>query len=145
MGFVARAVQEQQDDGSERLICRAMNWRSVREGPVVRPDDLAQRPVSEDILWDLRHDPFANLDNCRLDDLQTAVDEVQRFADLGGRTILEATGLGEQECTTALADSGGDLKVALVHLLSGVPTERAAAALEDTNGHVRNALDRLAG
>lgn len=43
VGFVARAVQEQQPDGSERLISRAMNWRSVREGPVVRPDDLAQR------------------------------------------------------------------------------------------------------
>lgn len=43
VGFVARAVQEEQEDGSERLICRAMNWRSVHEGPVVRPDDLAQR------------------------------------------------------------------------------------------------------
>ncbi len=43
VGFVARAVQEQQEDGTDRLICRAMNWRSVREGPVVRPDDLAQR------------------------------------------------------------------------------------------------------
>lgn len=43
VGFVARAIEEQQEDGSDRLICRAMNWRSVREGPVVRPDDLAQR------------------------------------------------------------------------------------------------------
>ena len=43
VGFVARAIAEEQDDGSERLICRAMNWRSVIEGPVVRPDDLAQR------------------------------------------------------------------------------------------------------
>jgi N-acetylmuramic acid 6-phosphate etherase len=69
-------------------------------------------------------------------------------AKLRGRTIRilhEATGLAENDCAQALADAAGDLKVALVHLLSGVPTERAAAALEDTKGHVRNALDRLAG
>jgi N-acetylmuramic acid 6-phosphate etherase len=69
-------------------------------------------------------------------------------AKLRGRTIRilhEATGLPAGDCEQALADAAGDLKVALVHLLSGVPTERAAAALEDTKGHVRNALDRLAG
>jgi Family of unknown function (DUF5628) len=43
VGFVARAIQETLDDGSERLICRAMNWRSEREGPAVPPDHLAQR------------------------------------------------------------------------------------------------------
>ncbi len=43
IGFVARVLQESQDDGSERLICRAMNWRSVREDPDVPPDHLAQR------------------------------------------------------------------------------------------------------
>ena len=43
VGFVARALLESQDDGTERLIGRAMNWRSVREGPAVPADDLAQR------------------------------------------------------------------------------------------------------
>ncbi|SER14561.1 hypothetical protein SAMN04488583_4464 [Mycobacterium sp. 88mf] len=43
VGFVARVVTEPHDDGSDRLICRAMNWRSERETPVVRPDNLAQR------------------------------------------------------------------------------------------------------
>ncbi|GLY47902.1 N-acetylmuramic acid 6-phosphate etherase [Lentzea sp. NBRC 102530] len=69
-------------------------------------------------------------------------------AKLRGRTIRilhEATGQPENACEQALADAAGDLKVALVHLLAGVPAERAAAALEDTKGHVRNALDRLAG
>lgn len=62
VGFVARAVAEPQPDGSERLICRAMNWRSVPEGPVVRPDDLAQRilnglaaPGVHRALVDLNH------------------------------------------------------------------------------------------
>ena len=69
-------------------------------------------------------------------------------AKLRGRTIRilhEATGQPENACEQALLEADGDLKVALVHLLSGAPTERAAAALEDTKGHVRNALDRLAG
>jgi Family of unknown function (DUF5628)/Domain of unknown function (DUF5593) len=43
VGFVGRTLEEAQDDGSERLICRAMNWRSVREGPTVPHDYLAQR------------------------------------------------------------------------------------------------------
>lgn len=69
-------------------------------------------------------------------------------AKLRGRTVRilsEATGLGEQECTQALAEASGDLKVALVHLLSGAPTTRAAEALISSNGHVRNALGALAG
>ncbi len=43
VGFVARANTEEQDDGSERLICRAMNWRADPEGPSLPPDHLAQR------------------------------------------------------------------------------------------------------
>lgn len=43
VGFVARALLETQDDGTDRLICRAMNWRSVREGPALPADYLAQR------------------------------------------------------------------------------------------------------
>jgi hypothetical protein len=43
VGFVARSVTEAHDDGSERLICRAMNWRSVQEGPSIQEDLLGQR------------------------------------------------------------------------------------------------------
>jgi hypothetical protein len=43
VGFVARSLPEAQDDGSERLICRAMNWRSVREGASLQHDLLGQR------------------------------------------------------------------------------------------------------
>ncbi len=67
-------------------------------------------------------------------------------AKLRGRTLRilrEATGLGTQECSAALMAAHGDLKVALVHLLSGVDSERAAKALHEANGHVRNALDVL--
>lgn len=43
VGFVARANPEVDDDGSERLICRAMNWRADPEGPSLPPDHLAQK------------------------------------------------------------------------------------------------------
>lgn len=43
VGFVARSLQETEDDGSERPVLRAMNWRSEHEGPVDRQDHLAQR------------------------------------------------------------------------------------------------------
>ena len=43
VGFVVRANLETQEDGSERLICRAMNWRAEPEGASLPPDHLAQR------------------------------------------------------------------------------------------------------
>jgi N-acetylmuramic acid 6-phosphate etherase len=67
-------------------------------------------------------------------------------AKLRGRTLRilrEATGSSLQECARALDEAHGDLKVALVHLLSGVDPARAAAALAATDGHVRQALNAL--
>ncbi len=43
VGFVARSLPEVQDDDGERLICRAMNWRSLQEGPGIQEDLLGQR------------------------------------------------------------------------------------------------------
>jgi N-acetylmuramic acid 6-phosphate etherase len=69
-------------------------------------------------------------------------------AKLRGRTLRilhEATGVAVEECAYALAAADGDLKVALVHLLSGVDTPAAAAALAETEGHVRHAIAALGG
>lgn len=78
----------------EHILNDVTSWAHRTSSIGWDPEDLARRPVTEDILWDLRQDPFANLDNCRLDALDLAVAEVQRFADLGGGTIVETTGLG---------------------------------------------------
>jgi len=78
----------------EHIVNDVTSWSHLPESLGWDPEDLAHRPVSTDLLWDLRHDPFANLDNCRLDDLELAAREVARFAALGGGTIIEATGLG---------------------------------------------------
>lgn len=64
-------------------------------------------------------------------------------AKLRGRTLRilrEATGASPQECADALAEAGGDVKVALVHLLCGVDSATASALLEANGGHVRKTL-----
>ncbi|GHF03390.1 N-acetylmuramic acid 6-phosphate etherase [Amycolatopsis deserti] len=64
-------------------------------------------------------------------------------AKLRGRTLrilMEATGADEREAAEALAEAGGDLKVALVHLLCGVDAATAAEMLAANGGHVREAL-----
>lgn len=47
VGFVARSLEEIDDDGDEdgarRLVCRAMNWRSVHEGKDNGEASLAER------------------------------------------------------------------------------------------------------
>ena len=59
------------------------------------------------------------------------------------RILTEATGMDARTCETALAEAGGDTRVALVSLLGGVPSEHAAVALRDAQGSVREALRRL--
>jgi N-acetylmuramic acid 6-phosphate etherase len=59
-------------------------------------------------------------------------------------TILrEATGAGEDACRAELARCGGDLKLALLCLLSGLQPDAAAGALTAAGGSVREALSRL--
>ena len=60
------------------------------------------------------------------------------------RILMEATDMDARTCETALAEAGGDTRVALVSLLGEVPPEHAAAALRDAHGSVRAALRRLA-
>lgn len=43
VGFAARVLEEVDDTGRDRLICRAMNWRSVRDDSTLPTNDLGQR------------------------------------------------------------------------------------------------------
>ena len=62
ISFVSRVLEEDEDDGTERLICRAMNWRSEREDVTESHDNLAQRILNglaqsgvHRVLVDLQH------------------------------------------------------------------------------------------
>lgn len=78
----------------EHIFNDVTSWAHRTSSTGWDPDDFAHREVTEDLLWDLRQDPFGNLDNLLLDDLEVAVTEVTRYAELAGRTIIDTTGLG---------------------------------------------------
>jgi N-acetylmuramic acid 6-phosphate etherase len=59
------------------------------------------------------------------------------------RMLMAATGMGRTGCERALAEAGGDTRVALVSLLGEVPPRVAAAALREGAGSVREALRLL--
>jgi N-acetylmuramic acid 6-phosphate etherase len=59
------------------------------------------------------------------------------------RILMAATGMERAECERALAEAGGDTRVALVSLLGEVPPRAAAAVLRQTGGSVREALRLL--
>jgi N-acetylmuramic acid 6-phosphate etherase len=75
------------------------------------------------------------------------IDMVATNAKLRGRMISileEATGYGEEACRQALADADGDLKAALVALVSGASVAEARGALARSTGQVRGALTLIA-
>jgi len=51
-------------------------------------------PVSMGNLGEIRFGGLLNLDNCQLDDVETAIDEARLFKLAGGSTIVEPTSIG---------------------------------------------------
>lgn len=78
----------------EHLLNDVSSWWKRSESTGLDPDEFADAAVSEGLLWDLRQDPFGNRANLALDDEGVACEELSRFAALGGRTVVEATGWG---------------------------------------------------
>ena len=77
----------------EHILNDVRSWWTETAQTGLDPDSFRDAPVTEDILWELRHDPFGNLDNCVMDDLDTAVAELDLFKNLGGVSVLEATSM----------------------------------------------------
>jgi phosphotriesterase-related protein len=70
------------------------------------PWKAALRPQAVDasFAWALREDPFFHPDNCRLDDVAAATQELGLFAAAGGRTVVEVTNPGMGRNAERLAD-----------------------------------------
>jgi phosphotriesterase-related protein len=64
---------------------------------------IAEQPVSVEIIGELRMNPFLNRDNCFLLDVDLAMGELNRFADLGGHTVIDPTCFGIGRDPRALA------------------------------------------
>jgi phosphotriesterase-related protein len=73
----------------EHLLIDSTTWWHSPASPSRMP--LAYSLVSSAIYGELRMDPFVNLDNCRLDDVNVAIEEVQAFKALGGHTVVDPT------------------------------------------------------
>ena len=73
------------------LVDASRWWRGPDSGASER---VAMGPVDASIIGELRMDPFANLDNCVLDDAVVAAEELSQVRDLGGRTVVDASGPG---------------------------------------------------
>jgi N-acetylmuramic acid 6-phosphate etherase len=65
-----------------------------------------------------------------------------KLRDRARRAIVTATGAAETEVDDALESSGGDVKVAIVSLLSGLGSADARARLDAAGGVVRRALEQ---
>lgn len=52
---------------------------------------LAERPVSIEILSELRQDPFVNRHNIRLDNPDLAIEELRAFVQVGGQSVVDPT------------------------------------------------------
>ena len=76
----------------EHLLLDASSWW---KRPCCAADiGLAERPIDVAMLGELRMNPFLNRDNCQLVDVDVAIEELLKFADLGGRTVVDPTNLG---------------------------------------------------
>jgi phosphotriesterase-related protein len=128
----------------EHVLNDVSSWWHETSSVGLDPGVFAREKVAMDNLWDLKHDPFGNRDNLRLDDIDLAVEEVTRFAALGGRSIVETTGLGigrdlaglravsERTGIAIIAGTGFYLEAAQpASVASGTPEQLAEIILED--------------
>jgi N-acetylmuramic acid 6-phosphate etherase len=68
-----------------------------------------------------------------------------KLKERGLRILREATGMPDAECGAAVSCSGGDLRVALVMLLSGSGPEQARASLQANGWALRQAVRDIMG
>jgi phosphotriesterase-related protein len=78
--------------GHEHIIADFSIGRPLREEGSRRW--FYDQPVSMEILGELRLAPYENRDNQLLGDIDVAADEVAKFRDWGGGTIVEVTNVG---------------------------------------------------
>lgn len=78
----------------EHVLNDVTSWWHRSESAGLDPESFAHKRIAMEDLWDLKHDPFGNLDNCRLDDLAVAEEELNRYRTLGGCSIIETTCMG---------------------------------------------------
>lgn len=77
----------------EHLLLDMTAWIDDDTARPVLEEARLTDPVTFENLWEVRERPYT-YDNCRLDDVETAIEEVQRFQEYGGDTIVDVTSIG---------------------------------------------------
>jgi len=78
----------------EHLLVNITNWLMSPSEASKIPPAFLEAPVSIEILGELRRNPLCNKDNLVLSDERLAVEEVMKFKQWGGMTIVDVTVLG---------------------------------------------------
>lgn len=73
----------------EHILNDCSCWWRGHEPDFTSP--IMNVPITPSILSELRNDPFANRNNCALDDEELAVKELMLFAAEGGATVVDPT------------------------------------------------------
>ncbi len=112
---------------------------------------LAERPVSIEILSELRQDPFVNKHNIALDDENLAIEELAQFVAAGGATVVDPTCIGigrNPQALRRIAQATG-LNIVMgsgYYLQTSHPPELADMTAEDVaDTIVREALTGVDG
>ncbi|MEA1844189.1 MULTISPECIES: phosphotriesterase family protein [Agrobacterium] len=112
---------------------------------------LAEGLVCQEILGELRQDPFVNKHNITLDDEPLAIKELHEFAAQGGHTVVEPTcqGIGRNPLALRRISEATGLNIVMgagYYLASSHPEKVAALSIDDiANEIVHEALQGVDG
>src|SRR5437868_3708168 len=76
----------------EHLLLDASSW--WKRPCCAAEIGLAERPIDTAMIGELRMNPFLNRDNCQLLEPESAIEELMKFVELGGRTVVDPTNIG---------------------------------------------------
>jgi phosphotriesterase-related protein len=88
----------------EHILNDVLSWWHAPLDDSPRARELVDEKVSMENLWELRHDPFVNKDNCTMTDRALAIKELQRFVAQGGKSIIETSADGNGRDPEGLAE-----------------------------------------
>jgi phosphotriesterase-related protein len=88
----------------EHILNDVLSWWHAPLDDSPRARELVDEKVSMENIWELRHDPFVNKDNCTMTDRALAIKELQRFVAQGGKSIIETSADGNGRDPEGLAE-----------------------------------------
>ena len=111
-------------------------YRPAQDSP---SPELADAPITLENLGWIRRNYYSNRSNLQLLDVDTAIEEVRKYREVGGGAIVDATTKGIGRNPNALAEISRESGV---HIIMGAGFYVAAAHPEDMNGRNMDDLAR---